>query len=123
PRTASAGTHRAAAAAEDPAWPHTLALHGLPLRMSDNPRVMPNHATATAMVPGPAAGLERLAALDADGRLKGHHRLDAVRAHLLELAGDRAAAVECYRTAARRTTSTTERKYLLPQTAPLAQRT
>ena len=59
-----------------------------------------NHAIATAMVHGPAAGLERLAALDADPRLAGHHRLDAVRAHLLELSGDRDAAIAHYRRAA-----------------------
>ena len=112
-----------AARAEDTDWPQILALYGLLLRMSDNPMVMLNHAIATAMVHGPAAGLERLVALDADGRLKGHHRLDAVRAHLLELAGDRAAAVECYRTAASRTTSTPERNYLLTQAARLADRT
>ena len=51
-----------------------------------------NHAVAVAMVTGPRAGLELLATLDADDRMAGHHRLDAVRAHLLEMAGDRAAA-------------------------------
>ncbi len=80
-----------------------------------------NHAIATAMVHGPAAGLERLAALDADGRLKDHHRLAAVRAHLLELAGDGSAAVELYRAAASRTTSIPERNYLLTQAARLAE--
>ena len=68
--------------------------------MSDNPMVMLNHAIAAAMVHGPSAGLELLDALDADGRLAGHHRLDAVRAHLLELAGDHQAAIAHYRAAA-----------------------
>ena len=49
------------------------------------------------MVHGPAAGLELLEALDADERLAGHHRLDAVRAHLLERAGDREAAIAYFR--------------------------
>ena len=81
--------HDEAARAEDTDWPQILALYGLLKRMSDNPMVALNHAIAAAMVHGPAAGLELLDALDADARLAGHYRLDAVRAHLLEMAGDR----------------------------------
>jgi RNA polymerase sigma factor (sigma-70 family) len=118
-----AAIHDEAPRAEDTDWPQILALYGLLLRMSDNPMVMLNHAIATAMVHGPAAGLERLAALDADGRLEDSHRLDAVRAHLLELSGDRAAAIDRYRAAASRTRSIPERNYLLAQAARLAERT
>jgi predicted RNA polymerase sigma factor len=71
-----------------------------------------NHAVAVAMVQGPEAALERLSALDDDARVASHHRLDAVRAHLLEMAGDRAAARADYLAAARRTTSLPERRYL-----------
>jgi predicted RNA polymerase sigma factor len=71
------------------------------------------------MVHGPAAGLELLKALDADARLAGHHRLDAVRAHLLERAGDREAAIAHYRKAAGRTASIPERNYLMTQAARL----
>jgi predicted RNA polymerase sigma factor len=78
-----------------------------------------NHAVALAMVRGPQAGLALLATLDDDGRLAGHHRLDAVRAHLLELAGDPAAAREHYRAAARRTTSLPEQRYLEGRAARL----
>ena len=81
--------------------------------------VMLNHAIAAAMVHGPPPGLELLNALDADGRLAGHHRLDAVRAHLLELAGDREAAMAHYLAAAGRTTSLPERNYLMTQAARL----
>ena len=81
--------HDEAARPEDTDWPQILALYGVLDRLSDNPMVTLNHAIATAMVHGPAAGLELLAALDLDKRLAGHHRLDSVRAHLLELAGDR----------------------------------
>jgi predicted RNA polymerase sigma factor len=91
--------------------------------MSDNPMVMLNHAVAAAMVHGPAAGLELLDGLDADGRLKGHHRLDAVRAHLLEMAGDCDAAIGYYSIAAARTTSLPERHYLVTQAARLRERT
>ena len=79
-----------------------------------------NHAVAVAMVDGPRAGLELLATLDADDRMAGHHRLDAVRAHLLEMAGDHAAARAGYRTAARRTTSLPEQRYLEARAARLA---
>jgi predicted RNA polymerase sigma factor len=78
-----------------------------------------NHAVALAMVRGPLAGLDLLATLDDDGRLAGHHRLDAVRAHLLELAGDPTAARERYRAAARRTTSLPEQRYLEGRAARL----
>src|SRR6185437_7263993 len=92
-QAAIAAVHDEAARAEDTDWPQILALYGLLKRMSDNPMVVLNHAIATAMVHGPSAGLELLNALDADGRLAGHHRLHAVRAHLLELAGDYEAAI------------------------------
>ncbi len=78
-----------------------------------------NRAVAVAMVHGPHAGLELLATLDADERMAGHHRLDAVRAHLLEMAGDRAGARASYRTAARRTTSLPEQRYLEARAAAL----
>jgi RNA polymerase sigma factor (sigma-70 family) len=118
-QAAIAAVHDEAARSEDTDWPQILALYDLLKRMSDNPMVMLNHAIAVAMVHGPSAGLELLNALDADGRLTGHHRLDAVRAHLLELAGDHQAAVAHYRTAASRTTSLPERNYLLLQAARL----
>jgi RNA polymerase sigma factor (sigma-70 family) len=118
-QAAIAAVHDEAPHAEDTDWPQILALYDLLKRMSDNPMVMLNHAIAAAMVHGPSAGLELLDALDADGRLTGHHRLDAVRAHLLELAGDHQAAIEHYSIAAGRTTSLPERNYLITQAARL----
>jgi predicted RNA polymerase sigma factor len=118
-QAAIAAVHDEAARAEDTDWPQILALYDLLKRMSENPMVMLNHAIAAAMVDGPPAGLELLAKLDTDGRLKGHYRLDAVRGHLLEMAGDLAAAIEHYRIAANRTTSLPERNYLLMQAARL----
>ena len=79
-----------------------------------------NHAIAAAMVQGPRAGLELLGALDNDRRLAGHYRLDAVRAHLYEMAGDHQAAITHYLAAAGRTTSIPERDYLTTQAARLA---
>jgi RNA polymerase sigma factor (sigma-70 family) len=119
-QAAIAALHDEAPRAEDTDWPQILALYGLLMHMADNPMVTLNHAVAIAMVHGPAAGLARLEALDADERLGGHHRLAAVRAHLLELAGNHEQAIEQYRIAAERTTSIPERNYLLTQAAQLA---
>jgi RNA polymerase sigma factor (sigma-70 family) len=119
-QAAIAAVHDEAARAEDTDWPQILALYGVLMRLSDNPMLTLNHAIATAMVHGPEAGLELLKALDADPRMAGHHRLDAVRAHLLERAGHPEAAIEHYRKAAGRTTSLPERNYLMTQAARLS---
>ena len=113
--------HDEAACAEETDWPQILALYELLKRMSDNPMVALNHAVAAAMVHGPSAGLALLDALEAGGRLNGHHRLAAVRAHLLERAGDYQAAIAHYRIAASRTTNLPERNYLLTQAARLSE--
>jgi len=120
-QAAIAAVHDEAARAEDTDWPQILALYSVLKRMSDNPMVALNHAIAAAMVHGPHAGLDLLTPLDDDERLSGHHRLDAVRAHLLERAGDRAAAVSLYRSAAEKTTSVPERNYLLMRAARLSE--
>jgi RNA polymerase sigma factor (sigma-70 family) len=118
-QAAIAALHDEAARQEDTDWPQILALYGLLKRMSDNPMVSLNHAVAHAMVHGPEEGLKLLEALDADDRLAGHYRLAAVRAHLFERAGNREKAIEYYRAAAARTTSTPERDYLLSKLAAL----
>ena len=117
---AIAAVHAEAARAEDTDWAQILALYRLLERFTANPMVTLNRAVAAAMVQGPRAGLDLVETLDRDGRLAGHHRLDAVRAHLLEMAGDRAAASAAYRTASRRTTSLPERRYLEGRAARLA---
>ncbi len=118
-QAAVAAVHDEAARPEDTDWPQILALYELLQRMSDNPMVMLNRAIAAAMVHGPSKGLELLRVLDADPRVAGHYRLEAVRAHLLEMAGDHETAVRHYRIAAGRTTSSPERNYLLTQAARL----
>jgi predicted RNA polymerase sigma factor len=119
-QAAIAAVHDEAARAENTDWPQILALYDLLRRMSDNPMVALNHAIAAAMVHGATKGLELLDALKADPRLADHHRLDAVRAHLLELAGDHKGAVSHYRAAAGKTGSLPERNYLLAQAARLS---
>ena len=118
-QAAIAAVHDEAAQAEDTDWPQILALYNLLQGISDNPMVALNRAIALAMVEGPTAGLELLNVLDADSRLAGHYRLDAVRGHLLEMAGDDGPAIERYAAAAARTASLPERNYLMTQAARL----
>jgi RNA polymerase sigma factor (sigma-70 family) len=119
-QAAISAVHDEAARAEDTDWPQILALYDLLRRITDNPMVALNHAVAAAMVNGPANGLELLDALNADPRVANHHRFHAVRAHLLEMAGDAPAAARHYRAAAAKTASLPERNYLLIQAARLA---
>lgn len=116
-QAAIAAIHDRAGSPEDTDWPQIHALYGLLERMTGNPVVTLNRAVAAAMADGPEAGL---AVLDevAD-RLAGNHRVDAVRGHLLELAGDLTGAAASYTAAGRRTTSVPEQRYLARQAARL----
>ena len=118
-QAAIAAVHDEAARAEETDWPQILALYELLKRVSPSPMVTLNHAIAAAMVHGASKGLQLLKTLDTDTRLTGHYRLDAVRAHLLEMVGDYQGAIEHYRIAARRTTSIPEQNYLMTQAARL----
>jgi len=111
-QAAMAAVHAAAERAEDTDWQQILRLYELLERIEDNPVVVLNHAVAAAMVNGPQAGLDMLSDLEHDSRMSRTHRLDAVRAHLLEMVGDEVAAIAFYRQAAGRTTSPPERRYL-----------
>jgi predicted RNA polymerase sigma factor len=118
-QAAIAAVHDEAERAEDTDWPQIVALYELLVRVQPSPVVTLNHAVAVAMASGPKEGLALLEELDGDGRLAGHHRLPAVRAHLLEMAGEPAAAREAYRLAAERTDSEPERRYLQERAARL----
>jgi RNA polymerase sigma factor (sigma-70 family) len=111
-QAAIAAVHDEAPSAEATDWPQILALYELLLRLSANPVVALNHIVAVAMVRGPQAGLAMLSELEADERIAGDHRLQAVRAHLLDMAGEHAAAREAYLAAARRTTNLPQQRYL-----------
>ncbi len=119
-QAAIAALHDEALSVGDTDWPQILALYGLLKRMDPSPMVALNYAIAAAMVHGPTAGLKLLDALATDDRIAGHYRLEAVRGHLLERAGSRAQAIECYQEAARRTMSIPERDYLIGKAARLA---
>ena len=106
-QAAIAAVHDEAASYAETDWQQIVGLYELLLRISDNPVVALNHAVAVAMVDGPAKGLALL-----DNRLGEDHRLHSVRAHLLEMSGDHAAARTAYREAARLATSLPQQRYL-----------
>ncbi|WCO66027.1 sigma factor-like helix-turn-helix DNA-binding protein [Iamia majanohamensis] len=116
---AIAAVHDEAACAEDTDWAQVVALYGVLEAIAPNPVVTLNRAVAVGEVDGPAAGLAVLDAVADDARLAGHHRVDAVRAHLLERAGDLDGAREAYRRAARRATSRPEQRHLERRLAAL----
>ncbi|MGY6654980.1 RNA polymerase sigma factor [Amycolatopsis sp. TRM77291] len=111
-QAAIAAVHDEAATAADTDWPQILALYDVLEKVSPGPVVTLNRAVAVAEVNGPEAGLELLATLDDDSRMSQTHRLDSVRGHLLELAGDPGAAREAYLRAAGKTASEPEKRYL-----------
>ncbi|MGW4408101.1 RNA polymerase sigma factor [Nonomuraea sp. NPDC004702] len=119
-QAAIAAVHDEAPTAAETDWPQILALYGVLAGLEDNPVVRLNQAVAAAMVHGPRAGLDLLDGLAADDRLAGHHRLAAVRAHLLEMEGDAEGAALAFREAARRTLSLPEQRYLEGKAARLA---
>jgi predicted RNA polymerase sigma factor len=118
-QAAIAALHDEAPTAQDTDWPQILALYEVLERVSPSPVVTLNRAVAVAMVNGPLAGLALLGTLDGDDRMAHNHRLEAVRAHLLERAGDLAAARDSYRKAARMTASIPEQRYLALKAAHL----
>src|SRR5258708_604995 len=119
-QAAIAAVHDQATRVEETDWPAILALYGQLEQISGNPMVSLNRAVAVAMVQGPSAALEFLKTLDEDPRIAGHYRLDAVRAHLYERAGERERALTHYRAAAERTASVPERDFLMMKAARLA---
>ena len=111
-QAAIAAIHDEAPSADETDWPQILALYDVLEQVSPSPVVTLNRAVAVAMVDGPRAGLAVLGTLDADDRMANSHRLEAVRGHLLELAGELDAARQSYRRAATMTASVPEQHYL-----------
>lgn len=116
-QAAIAALHDDARVAAETDWPQILAWYDELLELTGNPAVALNRAVAVGQVDGPRDGLRALEQWAP--RLAGHHRLDAVRAHLHERAGDLAAAMTLYGVAAARATSTAERDHLRKQVAVL----
>ena len=115
---AIAAVHDRAPTADATDWPQILALYELLEHMTGNPVVTVNRAVAAAMVHGPTRGLEVLA--EAETRLDDHHRVEAVRAYLLERAGELEAAAAAYRRAAALATNLPEQRHLARRAASLA---
>jgi len=119
-QAAIAAVHAEAERFEDTDWRQIRGLYELLESIAPGPMVTLNRSVAVAMVEGPRAGLQLLADLAAgDPALAEHHRVYAVRAHLLEMAGDVAAARDAYGLAARRTLSVPEQRYLDSRAARL----
>jgi RNA polymerase sigma factor (sigma-70 family) len=116
-QAAIAALHDEAARADETDWPQILALYDVLVSRAADPMAELGRAVAVAMVHGPQAGLAEVAKLD--DRLAGHHRLEAVRAHLLEKAGDVEGARAAYQLAAQRTQSVPETRYLQMRAARL----
>ena len=119
-QAAIAAVHDEASSAEETDWAQILALYDVLEEVSPGPVVTLNRAVAVAMVHGPRAGLALLGTLDSDERMAHTHRVEAVRGHLLEMAGEPAAARESYLKAARMTASLPEQRYLSLQAARLS---
>jgi predicted RNA polymerase sigma factor len=118
-QAAIAAVHDEADSTEVTDWRQIAALYGVLLQLEDNPVVALNRAVAVSMVDGPRAGLELLGSLEADARINTDRRFHAVRAHLLESAGEPDAALTAYRAAARRATNIQQHRYLNGQIARL----
>ena len=121
-QAAIAALHDEAPTAEKTDWPQILALYEVLMQASDNPVVALNHAVAAAMVHGPRVGLALLENVGANQRIAAAHRLHAVRANLLEMAGDPEGARDAYLRAAELTASPPHQRYLNARAARLADR-
>jgi predicted RNA polymerase sigma factor len=113
-----AGLHDQASSHAETRWADIATLYRKLHNLTANPVVLLNRAVATAMAEGPDAGLAMLGGLES--QLGDHHRLHAVRAHLLELAGHREDARGAYAAAAARATNMREQQYLTMRAAALA---
>ncbi len=118
-QAAIAAVHDEAPTADATDWPRILTLYEALLQVADTPVVALNHVVAVAMVHGPRAGLDRLDLLEAAGRLPGDHHPLAVRAHLLEMAGERDAARLAYAAAATLANNISQQRYLRGRAARL----
>src|SRR5262249_42884786 len=109
-QAAIAAVHDEATTAAGTDWPQILVLYDLLVTVAPGPMATLGRIVALSMVDGPEAGLRALE--ESADALKGHHRLHAVRAHLLDRAGSAEAARAEYEVAAQRTLSVPEQRYL-----------
>jgi RNA polymerase sigma factor (sigma-70 family) len=118
-QAAIAAVHDEAPSTEETDWPQIVALYRVLLRLDNNPVAALNHAVAVSMAQGPQAGFELLRQLESDPRINADRRFHAVRAHLLEMTGNIAAARDAYQAAARQAANLQQQRYLHGQIARL----
>jgi RNA polymerase sigma factor (sigma-70 family) len=117
-QAAIAAVHAEASQPEDTDWAQIETLYSILSEVAPSPVVTLNQAVAVAMVHGPTAGLDMLGPLQQDQQMRRHHRLYAVRAHLLEMDGQVEEARALFAIAARLATSIPEQRYLNSKAAP-----
>jgi RNA polymerase sigma factor (sigma-70 family) len=111
-QAAIAAVHAEAPSADETDWQQIHSLYVVLEKLHPNPMITLNRAIALAQVDGPQAGLDLLRTIEDNKNITETHRLDAVRAHLYERLGETDQAREHYLSAARRTTSLPEQRYL-----------
>jgi predicted RNA polymerase sigma factor len=111
-QAAIAAVHAESPTAQDTDWLQITLLYQMLEELDPSPTVRLNRAVAVGMSLGPEHGLAIVAGLLDDRSMSQHHRTHAVRAHLLEMAGDPEAAADSYRRAAQLTASLPEQRYL-----------
>jgi RNA polymerase sigma factor (sigma-70 family) len=114
-QAAIAAVHDQSPTYEDTDWAQLVRIYGLLERLAPNPMVTLNRAVAVAMANGPDAGLAIVDRVAPD--LNGHHRLHAVRGHLLERTGDAVGAAAELRLAAAKATNAREQQHLFAEAA------
>ncbi|MBF6086487.1 RNA polymerase sigma factor [Nocardia cyriacigeorgica] len=115
-QAAIAALHADARSAAETDWVQIVEWYDELLTLTGSPVVRLNRAVAIGEADGPQAGLAELKQLDPD-----LPRYSAVRAYLLERAGDLEQAAELYTRAARLATSVPERDHLTREAARVRQ--
>jgi RNA polymerase sigma-70 factor, ECF subfamily len=111
-QAAIAALHDDAASVDTTDWPQIVALYSVLQSVAPSPMVDLNRAVAVSMVHGPAAGLDLVDALLAEGRLDGYYMLHATRADLLHKLHRDGEAADAYRSALQLVGNEPERDFL-----------
>lgn len=118
-QAAIAALHAEAPSADATDWPQILGLYRVLERVESNPLHTLARVVAECEVLGPERAMASLTELDRSGALDGHHRLEVVRAHLLERLGRRSEAAAVWALAARRSRNQAEARHLRRRAAEL----
>jgi len=116
-QAAIAACHVRARSLAETDWQRIVALYDALAQLTPSPVIELNRAVAVGMAYGPAAGLELVDALAADGSLASYHLLPAVRGDLLEQLGRAEEASAAFKAAASLTHNARERELLMARAA------